>query len=212
MSEKTSVWANLSALDVSQHIEKKGNLSYLSWAWAWGELMGIYPESTYEFKEPYLYENKSCEVWVTVTIEGLSRDMWLPVMDYKNKAVANPTSRDISDTRMRCLVKCLAMFGLGHYIYAGEDLPTIPVIETISNVPVDAEKVGKATAYFVQQISADEDEDVVAPKIKAAYNRLTNDEQIAVNNNLKAEEIGKRQMNTILKGYLDWVPYDEVAA
>ena len=49
--------------------------------------------------------------------------MWLPVMDYKNQAIANPTARQISDTKMRCLVKCISMFGLGHYIYAGEDLP-----------------------------------------------------------------------------------------
>jgi hypothetical protein len=49
--------------------------------------------------------------------------MWLPVMDYKNKAIPNPDARAVSDTRMRCLTKCLAMYGLGHYIYAGEDLP-----------------------------------------------------------------------------------------
>jgi hypothetical protein len=211
MTEK-SVWETLSALDVSAHIEKKGSLSYLSWAWAWGELMAIYPESNYEFDEPYFYENKTCEVWVTVTISGLSRKMWLPVMDYKNKAVPSPASRDISDTRMRCLVKCLAMFGLGHYIYAGEDVPSIPLVETISNTPVDAEKVIAATNFFIQQISVDADEDVVAPKIKVAYNRLTSDEQIAVNNNLKSEKIGKRQMNTILKGFLEWEPYDEAAA
>ena len=50
--------------------------------------------------------------------------MWLPVMDYKNKAIVSPDTRAVSDTRMRCLTKCLAMYGLGHYIYAGEDLPT----------------------------------------------------------------------------------------
>ena len=49
--------------------------------------------------------------------------MWLPVMDYKNKAIVTPDTRAVSDTRMRCLTKCLAMYGLGHYIYAGEDLP-----------------------------------------------------------------------------------------
>ena len=210
MTEKLSVWATLSSVDVSKHIEKKGNLSYLSWAWAWGELMKLYPESTYSFSEPRHYDNKSCEVWVTVSIEGLSRDMWLPVMDNRNNAVLDPNSRAISDTRMRCLVKCLAMFGLGHYIYAGEDLPSTPaaVVETISNEPVDAEKVIKATNFFIQMIRADIDEDIQAPKIRSAYNRLTNDEQIAVNNNLKAEKCGKRQMNTILKGFLEF----EVAA
>lgn len=84
--------------------------------------------------------------------------------------------------------------------------------ETISTIPVDAEKVVKATNYFIKMINADVDEDVVAPEIKAAYNRLSSDEQIAVNNNLKAEKNGKRQMNTILKGFLDWTPYEAEVA
>ena len=64
--------------------------------------------------------------------------MWLPVMDNRNKAVVNPTSRDVSDARMRCLVKCIAMFGLGHYIYAGEDLP-LAVLDT----PISEEQSAK---------------------------------------------------------------------
>ena len=121
--KKKTTWEVLSALDVSKHVEEKGNLSYLSWAWAWGTLMNIYPESSYEFDEPVFYDNGSCEVWVTITVDGMSRKMWLPVMDFRNNSVPNPSSRQISDTRMRCLVKCLAMFGLGFSLYAGEDLP-----------------------------------------------------------------------------------------
>jgi len=122
-AKKKTTWEVLSALDVSKHVEEKGNLSYLSWAWAWGTLMNIYPESSYEFDEPVFYDNGSCEVWVTITVDGMSRKMWLPVMDFRNNSVPNPSSRQISDTRMRCLVKCLAMFGLGFSLYAGEDLP-----------------------------------------------------------------------------------------
>lgn len=122
------VWENLSAIDVNKHCEKKGSLTYLSWAWAWSTLMEYYPEATYSFDAPKFYEDGTCEVWVTVTIahgdEAMFREMWLPVMDNRNNAVKNPDARQISDTRMRALVKCLAMFGLGHYIYAGEDLPT----------------------------------------------------------------------------------------
>ena len=122
-AKKRTTWEVLSVLDVSKHVEEKGNLSYLSWAWAWGTLMNIYPESTYTFDDPVFYDNGSCEVWVTVTIENTNRRMWLPVMDFRNNSVPNPSSRQISDTRMRCLVKCLAMFGLGFSLYAGEDLP-----------------------------------------------------------------------------------------
>jgi hypothetical protein len=63
------------------------------------------------------------EVRMEVTIEGLSHTMWLYVMDFKNKAVPHPNAQQINTARMRCLVKCLAMFGLGHYIYAGESIP-----------------------------------------------------------------------------------------
>lgn len=127
MSFAKEVWDTLSKIDVSNHVEKKMNLSYLSWAWAWGELMKYYPESQYQINEPKIYSNNTCEVSVTLVVKNgehsTTRDMWLPVMDHRNKAIVNPDSRAISDSRMRCLVKCIAMFGLGHYIYAGEDLP-----------------------------------------------------------------------------------------
>ena len=126
MSEKTtfaSVWATLSAVDVSGRIEKKQNLSFLSWAWAWGTLMEHYPQAEYSFQEPESATDGSLMVFCTVTIDSLSRQMWLPVMDYKNKAIPNPNAFQLNTAKMRCLVKCLAMFGLGHYIYAGEDLP-----------------------------------------------------------------------------------------
>ena len=120
------VWADLSAINVNDHIQKKGNLSYLSWAWAWSTLMTKYPESYYVFQDNRT-ENGTVMVECVLTIhegeEVATRTMWLPVMDHKNKAIVDPDTRAISDTRMRCLVKCLAMFGLGFYIYAGEDIP-----------------------------------------------------------------------------------------
>jgi hypothetical protein len=127
MSEKTSfasIWATLSAVDVSGRIEKKNGLSFLSWAWAWGTLMEHYPQAQYSFQDPAeASSDGSVMVYCEVTIDGCSRLMWLPVMDYKNRAIPNPNSFQVNTARMRCLVKCLAMFGLGHYIYAGEDLP-----------------------------------------------------------------------------------------
>jgi hypothetical protein len=118
-----SVWKTLSAIDCSDKVEKKNGLSYLSWAWAWGIMMDHYPEARYDFLVEERDDAHTCTVWCKVIINDLERMMWLPVMDYKNKAIIDPDARAISDTRMRCLTKCLAMFGLGHYIYAGEDLP-----------------------------------------------------------------------------------------
>jgi len=127
MSFAKEVWTNLAAIDCNDKISKKMNLSYLSWAWAWAQLMGQYPESEYDFLEPVIDDSGSVEIWCAVTVKdgdkSLKRMMWLPVMDHKNNSIIKPSSRQVSDTRMRCLTKCLAMFGLGHYIYAGEDLP-----------------------------------------------------------------------------------------
>lgn len=117
------VWKKLAPIDVSEYVKKKMNLSFLSWTWAWKVMMENYPQARYSFSEPKFMPDKSCMVECTVTIDELSRSMWLPVMDHKNNAIPNPSSRQISDGQMRCLVKCIAMFGLGHYIYAGEDLP-----------------------------------------------------------------------------------------
>ena len=70
-----------------------------------------------------MYPDGTREVRVSVTIEGLTHMMWLPVMNHTNNAISNPNARDVSDARMRCLVKAIALHGLGLYIYAGEDIP-----------------------------------------------------------------------------------------
>ncbi len=132
------------SINVNDKVEEKDGLSYLSWAYAWAEFKKIYPEAIYEIKrfdgKPYIYdENLGYMVFTSVTAESLTYEMWLPVMDGKNKAMKSEsytyttkygektveaaTMFDVNKTIMRCLVKNLAMFGLGLYIYAGEDLP-----------------------------------------------------------------------------------------
>lgn len=132
-NKKASVWETLSKINVSERIEKKYfknkksgkeyGLSYLSWAWAWAEVKKRYPNASYEIHDDIFFPDNTIEVRVSVTIEDQTHMMWLPVMDYKNDAKVNPTSREVSDTRMRCLTKAIAMHGMGHYIYAGEELP-----------------------------------------------------------------------------------------
>lgn len=144
-----SVFATLNALDVNEHTEKKNGLTYLSWAWAWAKVKELYPDANYEVRhwdgKPFFYDEVlGYMVETTVTIIGQTMSMWLPVMDSKNKAqkshpytyivyykggkseektVEAATMFDINTAIMRCLTKNLAMFGLGLYIYAGEDLP-----------------------------------------------------------------------------------------
>ena len=148
-SKDKSVFDTLYPVDVSEHKEDKptGNgktLSYLSWAWAWAEVKRRFPDATYEIIKfdgiPYVFDPKTgYMVYTTVTINGVTHEMWLPVMDsnnlsmkdveyqvqtkYKTITVKAATMFDINKTIMRCLTKNLAMFGLGLYIYAGEDLP-----------------------------------------------------------------------------------------
>ena len=150
----------LYSLNVNQYVEKKNDLSYLSWAYAWAEFKKIYPDATYEIMKDaqgrcyFGDENIGYMVYTSVTAGGLTYEMWLPVMDGANKAMTTRpytykvadwqydpaqgkrvrmgdiektveamTMFDVNKTVMRCLVKNLAMFGLGLYIYAGEDLP-----------------------------------------------------------------------------------------
>lgn len=120
----------LNGIDVSGHIEKKNNLSYLSWAWAWRELKKIYPDATYtiyENAEGWNYHTDGRTAWVKtgVTVEGIEHIEYLPVMDYKNKSIPleSITSFDVNKAIQRSLTKAVARHGLGLYIYAGEDLP-----------------------------------------------------------------------------------------
>ena len=124
-------WDLLSKINVNDKTETKGSgkfaLTYLSWAWAWGVLMEYFPESIYEIHQDRILPDGSVMVSVTLTIkdgdEQFSRFMWLPVMNHLNKAIINPDAMDTNKATMRCLAKAIAMCGLGHYIYAGEDLP-----------------------------------------------------------------------------------------
>ena len=121
------VWKTLSNVDVTPYLQVKNKFSYLPWADCWMLLMAHFPESTFEFDDPKMYENQTGEQWVTVRViqgeDTMVRRWWLPYMDYNNKPVSNPTSLQINNTRMRTLVKCVAMCGLGVEVYSGEDVP-----------------------------------------------------------------------------------------
>lgn len=127
------IWGKLSKIDVSKHTEDRGGLTYLSWAWAWGVMMDHYPDLEMKWqgqldengvmRDINIYPDGTVTVNCSVTIGEVTREMWLPVMDYRHQAIISPDARKISDTKMRCFTKCFAMFGLGHYIYAGEDVP-----------------------------------------------------------------------------------------
>ena len=123
-------FTQLSSINVNDKIEKKNGLSYLSWAFAWGEVKKMFPNATYtiyENNEGWNYFTDGRTGWVKtgVTINEIEHIEYLPIMDYKNKSIAleNITSFDVNKTIQRSLTKAVARHGLGLYIYAGEDLP-----------------------------------------------------------------------------------------
>lgn len=140
-----SVFQTLSAIDVSGKTEKKSNLTYLSWAWAWGELKNKYPDASYKIYENeiddllihgeqafpikrnvnYFTDGRTAWVKVGVTVDGQEHIEMLPVMDHRNKSIALNAldSFAVNKTIQRALTKAIARHGLGLYIYAGEDLP-----------------------------------------------------------------------------------------
>lgn len=115
-------YLELRKLNVNEHTEKKGNLTYLSWAWAVDTLLQHDQMATWEFDEPKVF-NETVMVYCSVSAFGKTIKMHLPVMDNRNQAIKNPDARKISDSQMRCLTKAIACFGIGLYLYAGEDLP-----------------------------------------------------------------------------------------
>lgn len=163
MKEENNYFKKLNSINVNDKTEEKNGLTYISWAWAWTEVKKLFPDATYNIRKfgenqlPYVYdENTGYMVFTDMTIEGITHEMWLPVMDGANQAMKNikytykvykytngkkvwnnqtnsyemvdkevepATMFDINKTIMRCLTKNIAMFGLGLYIYAGEDLP-----------------------------------------------------------------------------------------
>lgn len=129
-------------LNVNEFTDKKGGFTYLSWATAWREFIKVYPDAVYEIKKnenglPIFGDSKvGYMCYTTVTANNLTHEMWMPVLDFKNKAMLTPNMFDVNKSVMRCLTKTLAMFGLGLYIYAGEDLPDDESLEESARIEI----------------------------------------------------------------------------
>ena len=191
----------LNSLNVNEYTEEREGLTYLTWSFAIQEVLKKYPSMDYKIKKfgeqqlPYVYDKETgYMVFTEVTLEGITREMWLPVMDSKNKAMKSEpytyetkkgpktvepaTMFDINKTIMRCLVKNLAMFGLGLYIYSGEDLPEVEAkakvteeqIEKIKEL-VSEESIPKMLTYYkidkIEDLLETDAKNLIARKEKA---------------------------------------------
>jgi hypothetical protein len=130
MTEPVNYFARMSAINVSDHIEKKGGFSYLSWPYAVAQLRLADPLAMWEVRRfnglPYLATEAGVFVEVAVTVQGITLSQIHPVLDGRNRPLIAPTAFDINTSIQRCLVKAIALHGLGLYVYAGEDLPQVP--------------------------------------------------------------------------------------
>lgn len=177
-------YADLRTINVEEHIEKKGQLRYLSWAWAVDYLLQQDASAWWEFHEPQMFGD-SMMVRCSVHAFGKTIQMHLPVMDNKNNAVKNPDARKVSDAMMRCLTKAIACYGIGLYVYAGEDLPSegepepldiVPLVASIDNATtldelkaayIAAVKTAKGNREVLQELEASKDARKAALQVEA---------------------------------------------
>jgi len=178
------VWKKLSSIDVTEHTTLKGKFPALPWPWAWATLMEHYPESTFEMLPPGWVENGTSEVTIEITVregdEAMVRRMWLPVMDGRNNSIIDPTTRDISDSKMRVLTKCLGLFGLGIQLYAKSDMPLTEDVSPITTEQIATleellKKSKRPVARFLKWAGAETVKDVPAHKYTKAVKMLEAD-------------------------------------
>ena len=149
-TKKTNYFTELNCLDVTKHVEKKGRFSYLSWAHAVRELKNLHPTATWEIHEyegvPFMKTECGYFVKVTVIVNDVEMTQVHPVLDNYNKSIEMPNAFEINTSIQRCLVKAIALHGLGLHIYAGEDLPPSP-----PSPPIDASQQKKLLTLLEKQ-------------------------------------------------------------
>ena len=139
-SNESNYFVELSKINVNEHVERKGQFSYLSWPFAVSQLRQFDPVATWQVLRfdglPYLNTEAGCFVEVAVCVRGVSLSQIHPVLDSKNRPILAPTAFDINTSIQRCLVKAIALHGLGLYLYSGEDLPLTSDEPKVEDKPV----------------------------------------------------------------------------
>jgi hypothetical protein len=184
-------YAEIRKINVNQYIEQKNGLAYLSWSWAVDQLLQLDESASWEYAEPK-YFGETMMVFCTVYAFGKSRTAQLPVMDFKNRAIANPDAFSVNTAMQRCLAKAISLHGLGMYIYAGEDLPQGDIkSENLIKAPKQSitPTAGALDAFSADEIDllgniAEEVTTLVKKgEVKIAHERcesLENDEKVAL--------------------------------
>lgn len=174
MADK-NYFTELNGINVSGKTEKKNGLTYLSWAWAWGEIKKIHPDTTYKIYEDadgkfYHTDGKTCWVKTGVTCNGIENIEYLPVMDHRNQPIplSAVTSTAVNKAIQRSLTKAVARHGLGLYIYAGEDLPEEDTTADIADMP-EAEPDHPSRDQVYEMLHLAVSAGMTGPKLEQAY-------------------------------------------
>ena len=178
---------DLLKVNVDEFTEKKNGLTYLSWAGAWAEALKADPKANFKVEmfdgTPLMPVGGSFMVWVTVTMFDKPVTCMLPVLDYRNKPISTPNSFDVNTSIMRCLVKAIAMHGLGLYIYTGmeqsSDEPKeekkvidVAVKGVTAQLEVNPENIKLFADSMIQFVEICEDEDALRSYWKANHTQL----------------------------------------
>jgi hypothetical protein len=175
-----SKFLELRKLNVNDHTEKKGRFTDLSWAWAVDQLLQNDPSATWEYSEPKSFADGTMMVFCSVTAFGKTMTSMLPVINNLNKPISNPNAMDVNTAMQRCLVKAIALHGIGLYIYAGEDLPQ----EDVEPVDVKA---------LVAKIASSKDMDELKTTFAEAY-KAANKDKAALTEINTAKEARKAEL------------------
>jgi Protein of unknown function (DUF1071) len=178
-------YSEIRKVNVNEHIEQKNGLNYLSWAWAVDQLLQLDSTATWSYGEPVRF-GETLMVFCTVKAFGKEMTAQLPVMDYRNKAIANPDAMSVNTAMQRCLAKAIALHGLGLYIYTGEDLPKEDVVQAPQAVTPNAgalDGISKEDMDILHELSESFTNYVKQNKLEAAreiWSSLDNEQKTAL--------------------------------
>jgi hypothetical protein len=172
----------LRTINCNEHTERKGKFTYLSWTWAVDQLLQNDPTATWSFGDP-VYFNETVLVFCTINAFGKVMTCQMPVINNVNKAIKNPDAMEVNTAMMRCLTKCISLFGIGLYIYAGEDLPEEEV--------VDLTEAAQSWAEIIAEVDSIESLKIV---YTSAYNEVKKD-KAAVEMIARAKDARKAELS-----------------
>ena len=207
-------FVRLNSINVNGKTEQKGNLTYLSWAWAWGEVKKLFPDAVYTIYENdrgwnYHTDGRTCWVKTGVTVNGIEHIEYLPVMDNRNNSIQadKVTSFDVNKAIQRSLTKAIGRHGLGLYIYAGEDLPEaehdeLKAAEEAQKAATQEKYEAAITAakYLIAAVTDADSANEQSKKLKDIQHALTSERDVGVLWNRHIKSLGLIYDN-VLKAY-----------